>query len=128
VPEIDAEHRTIFEKAGELHRAVLAGKDIAEIQALLKELIARASRHFTHEEEMMRAAGYPSYEWHKGQHDSIRAKVKSAERRLRRGETDGTLELLKYLSGWLKNHTSVTDRLMSAYCRNHAWRNAAMAS
>jgi hemerythrin len=128
VPEIDAEHRTIFAKAGELHQAVLAEKDTAELQALLKDLIAHAAKHFAHEEEMMRAASYPGYEWHKGQHDALRAKVRSAQRRMKAGQPDGTLELLKYLSEWLKNHTSVTDRMMSAYCRNREWRNAAMVS
>jgi hemerythrin len=128
LPEIDAEHQEIFRMAGDLHRAVLARREPAEIEELLKAVAAHAAHHFSHEEEVMQSINYPSYEWHKKQHDTARSKVKEVERRVRRGEPGAALEFLKFLADWLKHHTGVTDRMMGAYLRNYQRLHAKLAS
>jgi hemerythrin len=72
LPLIDAEHRALFELADSLQNAVSAGARATEVREHLHRLTAQAEEHFTHEEWLMQSAGYPSYGWHKHQHDTAR--------------------------------------------------------
>ena len=73
---IDAEHRALFGLADTLQQAVSAGAAATEVQEHLQRLTAHAEEHFTHEEWLMQSAGYPSYSWHKHQHDTARRRLK----------------------------------------------------
>ena len=89
IPEIDAEHQNIFRLADELRQAVAGGAPADQAQAILRELIASAEDHFAHEERLMRSTGYPASAWHKGQHDTVRKKVKEFVPRIEGGERPG---------------------------------------
>jgi hemerythrin len=126
VPELDAEHRNIFRAAEEL-RAASAG-DPERVRVLLSELVAGAEEHFRHEERLMRASGYPSWEWHKQQHDTVRKRLKTFAGQIEAGDPDALTALLDFLAIWLKEHTSLSDRMMSAYLRNYRRLHATAAS
>jgi len=118
VPELDAEHKALFRIADEVSRAMKAGAMLGSVQPLLRDLVRHTRLHFSHEERRMRAERYPSYAWHKGQHDTVRARVAELQRSTRRGDREAVLPAMEFLAGWLQNHTSVTDRMMAAYLRN----------
>jgi hemerythrin len=124
VPEIDDEHREIFRLTQDLQEAADAGAN-ARVRALFKQIVEHADRHFKHEERLMRASGYPSYALHKRQHDGVRAKLEALAPRVRRGDKDSALLLVDYLCGWLRDHTSTTDRMMGAYLRANRRQSAA---
>ncbi len=127
IDDIDAEHQDIFRLAGELHQAMLAGAPAPRLQEILKRLIASFERHFRHEERLMRSVDYPIYDWHKRQHDTVRKRLRLFLPRIESGEPEAAPLLLEFFSWWLKDHTRLTDRMMSAYVRNHA-RAMAVAS
>ena len=52
----------------------------------------------------------------------------SSSRRVEAGESDALEMLMEFLAGWLKDHTSVTDRMMGAYVRNYERLHHAVAS
>ena len=128
LPEIDAEHRSLFLIAGELHKALHARTTSEKFRAVLRNLLAHTEGHFQHEERLMRAVDYPSYGWHKRQHDTVRKRVKALARRIADGDSDAPMLLLEYLSGWLRDHTGLTDRMMASYLRNHDRVNSRKAS
>jgi hemerythrin len=119
LPEVDAEHRNLFRLAEELHHAVEAGADAAHIQNHVQSLVAGIEEHFAHEERLMRSAGCASYGWHKQQHDAARKKAKQFAARIAAGDAEAPHTLLEYLGRWLKDHMSLTDRMMGAQIRNH---------
>jgi len=125
--EIDAEHRALFQMAGEIHQAVLVGAGAERLKPMLDALMACAEDHFAHEERLMRAARYPAFAWHKRQHDGVRTRMQQFILDLEQGEGDDPEVLLEYLSDWIKGHMSLTDRMMGAYLRNHE-RGHAIAS
>jgi hemerythrin-like metal-binding protein len=114
LPEIDAEHRGLYLLGDQLHKALLAGASTARLQPILANLLESAEKHFRHEERLMRAIRYPSLDWHKRQHDSVRRKCKAMARRIAAGDRAATGELLEFLGEWLKGHMAVADRMMSA--------------
>ena len=118
LPEIDAEHRSIFLIAGELHEALLGSATPENVRAALRNLLAETEMHFQHEERLMRDLDYPSYEWHKRQHDTVRKRAKALAPGIAGGDSGAPMLLLEFLAGWLRDHTALTDRMMASYLRN----------
>ena len=116
---IDAEHRGLFALADGLQNAVSAGAAATEVRELLRCLAAQAEEHFTHEEWLMQSAGYPSYGWHKHQHDTARRRINLYAPLIESGDPEATDAFLEFLAGWLQDHTGLTDRMMGAYLRNY---------
>jgi hemerythrin len=128
LPEIDAEHRSLYRIGAELHQAVLAGGKAAQVKPILANLMEATEEHFRHEERLMRVVHYSAFEWHKRQHDTIRKKLKKANKSVEAEDRDACMELLKFINGWLVDHMSVTDRMMGAFIRNYLRFNTSLAS
>jgi hemerythrin-like metal-binding protein len=128
LPEIDAEHRTIYRLGDELHKAVLAGAELAQLRPVLVNLLESQEQHFRHEERLMRAIHYEAFAWHKHQHDAVRKKSKALAKRIEAGDSAAAGELLAFLSDWLRDHLGVADRMMGARLRNYLRFNTSLAS
>jgi hemerythrin len=128
LPEIDAEHRAIYRLGGELHKSVEAGVELGELKPILANLLETTEEHFRHEERLMRAMHYSSFEWHKRQHNAARKRAKALAGRIEGGEAAAAEELLTFLSAWLRDHMGVADRMMGAYLRNYLRFNTSLAS
>jgi hemerythrin-like metal-binding protein len=128
LPEIDAEHRAIHQLGNELHKALLAGAQPAQLKPILVSLLESAEQHFRHEERLMDAMHYTALAWHQRQHDAARKKAKALSRRIEAGDSAAACELLNSLSDWLRDHMGVSDRMMGAYLRNFLRYNTALAS
>src|SRR4051812_3904678 len=106
---IDAEHRSLFQLAECLHRAMLAGSGKAVLDECLKDLSDYADKHFLHEEQYMKEIHFPERKAHAAQHRDFRRKVAQFRQRYQTGEGTMTIELLQFVSHWLKRHTSTCD-------------------
>ena len=126
VPEIDAEHQEMFRAAADLRQALLDGDKTGHVDLLCRRLAAELSGHFSHEERLMRDAEYPAYTWHERQHRTARAKMAALEHDVQRGDRQGMFDSLEALAVWMRDHTSVADRMVGSYLRNY-WRERAYA-
>ena len=125
--QIDAEHRDLFRVADELQHAIAGGAPAAQVKEHLHSLVAHTEDHFSHEEWLMQSTAYPSYGWHKQQHETARRRLKLFVPLIESGEAEATELFFEFLSGWLEDHTTVTDRMMGAYVRNYERANGASA-
>jgi hemerythrin len=128
LPEIDAEHRNIFRMAEELQKAATAGADSERVLTLLRGVLTATEAHFNREERLMRSLQYPLYTWHKQQHDTVRKRSRQVLKKFEAGEVGALEMLMGFLAGWLRDHTSVADRMMGAYLRNYERLHHAVAS
>lgn len=128
LPELDAEHRAIYRLGDELHKALLAGAETAQLQPIMVSLWESAEQHFRHEERLMRAVHYSAFAWHKRQHDAARKRAKALAKRIEGGDSAAAEDLLQFLSDWLRDHMAVADRMMSAFLRNYLRFNTSLAS
>jgi hemerythrin len=128
LPEIDAEHRSLCLIGAELHKAILSGAKPAQVRPILVNLLEAAETHFRHEERLMKVVHYSAFEWHKGQHNNIRKRLRQAIRKVDAGDKQSWMDLLKYLNTWLGDHMTVTDRMMGAFIRNYLRFNTSLAS
>jgi len=127
LPQVDAEHRNLFQMAEELHQAVRTGSEAARVQELVRPLVTALEEHFAHEERLMRSATCPDYSWHKQQHDTARKRAKEFVEELAAGDLEAAHRFLDFLARWFKDHCSLTDRMMGAHVRNYERLHAAIA-
>ncbi len=119
LPQIDAEHRNLFRLAEEFENAIAQRAPAEEIKEQLRALRVYTEEHFTHEEWLMQSSGYPSYGWHKQQHETVRRRLKLFTPPVESGDREAVEVFLEFLAGWLHDHTTVTDRMMGAFVRNY---------
>jgi hemerythrin-like metal-binding protein len=116
---VDAEHRDLFRIADELHVAVTQGTAPDAVREHVHRLGAHMAAHFSHEEELMRGVRYPSYGWHRAQHNTARRRLKVLAPLIEAGSQEAATLLLEFLAGWLQDHTTLTDKMMAAFVRNY---------
>jgi hemerythrin len=116
---VDAEHRDLFRIADELQDTVARNALPDEVYGHLQRLTAHVAEHFSHEEELMRGVHYPSYGWHRAQHDTVRRRLKLLVPMIEVGDKEAANLLLEFLAGWLQDHTTLTDKMMAAFVRNY---------
>jgi hemerythrin len=109
IGSIDAQHRVLFQIAGELHAAMSVGQGKAASAKILNRLVQYTATHFAHEERLMRQNHYPDFDKHKALHDALTNQVLKFEADFKGGQVALTVQLLQFLQGWLTNHIRNTD-------------------
>lgn len=118
VHEIDEQHKRLVSMLNRLNEAMKLGRGKQVVDQILFNLGDYVQRHFATEEAYMEAVNYPELERHKDIHRRLTAKVKDYMERYEKGEPGLALELLDFLTGWLKNHILQTDKAYSSYVRD----------
>jgi hemerythrin len=76
--------------------------------------VADCADNFSHEEALMKEAGYPGLEVHKKKHELFIRRVTGQVNRFDAGE-DIMQELLKILNDWERHHIKVEDASYAKY-------------
>ena len=118
-PALDAEHLEVFNAVEELRLAVSGGAPADLVETALRRLTEQVTAHFAHEERLMRASRYSGYAWHLQSHDAARKRVRLAADRVGAGDASGVSDLVDFCRCWLRDHTGLHDRMMSAYLRSY---------
>jgi len=116
---IDAEHRELFRIADELQNAINRSAPPDQICGFLHALGAHLDDHFSGEEELMRSVAYPSFGWHRAQHDTARRRFQLLVPPIEAGDPQAAQLLLDFLAGWLQDHTTLTDKMLASFVRNY---------
>ncbi len=119
-PDIDSQHKRLFQLAAELHSSMLAGHGKEILNRVLANLISYTKHHFAAEEKLMQKSRYPAYLQHKAKHDQLTAQVVEFQKNFAAGRTTISVDLLQFLSNWLQHHIGLTDRKIAAYLRERA--------
>ena len=118
IHSIDAQHQSLFAIAQELYQAMSTGQGKLVTGRILDRLVTYTSSHFAHEERLMQARGYPDFEVHKAQHDSLRKQVLGFQSDFKAGRVAMTVQLLQFLRDWLTGHIDKSDRKYAPYLKN----------
>lgn len=110
VSEIDREHQMLVGMINELNDAMRWGKGKAVVRNIITGLGIYAASHFKTEEEYFDKLDYPYASGHKKEHSDFVAKVAEFRGGLERGKIGLTIEVLFFLSDWLRNHIEVSDK------------------
>ena len=109
---IDSDHRALIAIINELHTEMARGDgpDHQALARLFRDLVTYTQFHFSREERMMQACGYPGHRDHAREHGGFVQFVYDMRNRLARAVERADVEaVLDYLKAWLNHHILVVD-------------------
>ncbi len=110
IGSIDGQHEKLISYINVLHEAMRTGKGHEVLGKVLNELTAYTITHFSNEERLMTAHGFPGYAAHKKEHEEFTQKVMKLNDDFRKGKYLITIEIMQFLKEWLVTHIKGTDR------------------
>lgn len=116
IPMIDEEHSHLFELAEQTYQLLnddMIPDKYDNIQAVLKELLAYAHKHFEDEEAYMESIQYKRMFTQKVQHQGFIEKIDSFDpEEIDENQTEAIQEILNFLTDWLIHHIMDNDKLI----------------
>lgn len=119
VPEIDDQHKKLFDILNELHAATVEGQEQSALVKIFDDLISYTVEHFDCEEEYMKKYEFSGYEKHKQEHDELTGQAVELQKLFKSGSATISFDLLDFLHDWLNDHTMGTDTDMGDYLSDH---------
>ena len=86
VPEVDAQHRRLFELTNNFYDAFKQLRGQEELAKLFNELLVYVEEHFALEESLMAKYNFPGYAAHRGLHRELTSLLKDKAERFAAGE------------------------------------------
>jgi len=115
VQEIDAQHQRLVAMINELDDAMRSGKGKELLGKIINGLAAYAVTHFSTEEKYFARFGYSDAENHTQEHASFIQKVSDFKEKFTTSRLSLTIEVMNFLSNWLKNHILNSDKKYSSF-------------
>ncbi|HEY1730245.1 MAG TPA: bacteriohemerythrin [Terriglobales bacterium] len=115
IKRFDEDHQELFRIINSLYDGMMARRGQEVLQNVLHELLLYTEKHFTGEEAIMRNAGYPQLQGQIEQHRRFTDKVKELSVKYKAGTIGITVEMLDFLSDWLKRHILGMDKQNSEF-------------
>ena len=106
---IDEQHKKLVALINALHEGMRSGQGKETVEKTLSELAEYTQYHFKTEEEYMKKFGYSDFAKHKAEHDAFVAKVSEFQQAYSSGKLGLSIEVMKFLSGWVGGHIKGTD-------------------
>jgi len=115
VKEIDLQHRKLIDMINELNEAMKNGKGKNSLGKILNGLISYTATHFKQEERYFDKLRYPDTVNHKKEHVAFVKQVTEFKDGFEKDNLAVTMEVMNFLSDWLKNHIKGTDKKYSKF-------------
>lgn len=115
IAEVDTQHRKLVGLVNDLHDAMSVGKGRSVLSSVLTELVEYTAYHFKTEEDLFEQFDYPDRAEHKRLHDELTAKAVKLKESYDQGNQMITIEVMVFLSDWLRVHILQEDKQYSAF-------------
>lgn len=115
VTEIDLQHKKLIMMINELSDAMKVGKGKDVLEKIVGSLITYTATHFKTEEKYFALHRYPDAENHMKEHVAFVQKVSDFQDGLQKGKMALTIDVINFLSDWLKKHILGTDKKYSQF-------------
>lgn len=120
VDPIDEQHKELVRLINRLHRAMKAKIGIKDAGDILESLAQYTVYHFEFEEKMFDKYGYPGSREHKEYHRKLVESVLTFQKDFKAGKAGLTMDLMTFLTNWLKDHIMKTDREYVVFFKDKA--------
>ena len=111
VAKIDSQHKELIDRINAVTSMGLKSASKEETQKTLNLLGDYIVKHFNDEETLQKQAGFPKYEWHKGQHKTYIGEFEKLKKEfnLNGPSVDFTMALNNSIIGWIVKHIKSAD-------------------
>ncbi len=110
IESMDDQHRRLVDLINELHDAMKVGRGDEKVGTVLDALIQYTKTHFTAEEALMEAHGYPDLGAHHEKHQELINQVLLLRQGHRNHRLGVGISTSVFLRDWLSRHIQGTDR------------------
>ncbi|MCP4120033.1 MAG: bacteriohemerythrin [Desulfobacteraceae bacterium] len=110
IDEIDEQHKKLVLLVNQLHKAMKLRKGRQKSEDILKALADYTVVHFGFEEELFEKYNYPEKAKHTEIHKGLVAQVTDFKTQFQDGNAALTIDLMEFLTNWLKEHIMQTDK------------------
>ncbi len=107
---LDDEHKVLFDLINKLDEAREMEAGQRGLREIADELVRYIHVHFSHEESLFAANGYPGAEGHIEEHRGFVARVAQFHAKIIDGDPAVGGEMAEYLRTWLSRHIAMSDR------------------
>lgn len=114
-PEIDEQHKRLFDILVELEKNPLKTKTQDEIRDFIKRIREYEREHFRDEEALMKEIEYPGYEEHRKEHQEFAEQMDKIIKRTEDTSMMFTQSFIDYIKSWLIGHMLGTDKEFADY-------------
>lgn len=122
VRQMDEQHKNLVGMINELDESISNGTVNEAVKPVLDELLDYTAYHFISEEKLLEMYGYPRLRQQKQEHEALTWRVLDLRSRYEAGEGVGPMEVLDFLTEWLKNHLIASDKDYGAYLNSKGVR------
>jgi hemerythrin len=119
INEIDKQHQQLIKLINNLNQAMKDGKGKDVLAQTLKGLVDYTISHFGVEESYFDRFSYPDKLAHKKTHAEFIGKVGNFNKSLEDGQLALSVQVMTYLSDWLRQHIQGVDKNYSAFFAAH---------
>lgn len=115
VEKIDSQHKMLIHMINGLNDAMKQGKGKEVLGKIIDGLVSYTQAHFSLEEGFFERTKYPGTAEHKLEHENFVRKVSEFRDGFNSGKLGVSVEVMNYLSFWLRDHISGTDKKYTAH-------------
>lgn len=115
VRQFDEHHRHLMDLLNKTYDDFICEAPDENLKVVLEELIDYTGYHFAAEETWMREQSYPKLAEHKYEHEKFARNVLALQNEFQSGKTSISLDVLKFLKRWLKDHILESDASYSHF-------------
>ncbi len=119
VPKIDEQHQELIDRLNTVISMGAKSVSKEETEKTLDLLCDYILKHFSDEEALQKQAGYPKYDWHKGQHQIYVNEIGKLKQEFYANGTSAkfTLDLNNSIVNWIVRHIKAADVEFGKYYR-----------
>lgn len=117
-PQIDDEHRYLFELINEFYDAFTASRSRTDVARLLNRLVEYSESHFQHEEKLMRDTAYPGLAEHRLKHKQLFEKIFQLNEKFEDRALNPTHDTISFLKNWIGDHILHDDVALAKHLRH----------
>ena len=115
IPDVDHEHRELFDLINELHARMFEPESDTTVMDFLGELFSKISSHFALEEKLMRDGRYAELPAHKSDHERLLDEIRDLMDDYEDGRYVDVARFAVELERWFSVHFSTHDAAL------HRW-------
>lgn len=121
VAALDEEHKQIIDIINQLYESVLeGGAGLPGLDDVYKKLVGYIDTHLEHEELLFEQTDYPEAEVHVHEHERLAKRViKAIQDHESGGKDSSPMDLMIFLSDWLRSHVMICDKKYTAHFNAH---------
>jgi len=117
IEEIDNQHKELVSLINQLHKAMKLKHGSRQAGTILSRLADYTVYHFGHEEKLFETYNYPDKKQHIKTHKDLVAQVVDFKTQFEQGRASLTMDLMNFLTDWLKNHIMKTDKAYAPFLK-----------